>query len=93
MPAVNTNTAWFQLAEVYGKPYGGSPPIGLDLSDFHENGVNHFMMNQDANHGYARAWTDLPPTTANGTPSSTTSTSRPTTPARSRSTSTANCRP
>lgn len=57
MPAVNTNTAWFQLAEVYGKPYGGSPPIGLDLSDFHENGVNHFMMNQDANHGYARAWT------------------------------------
>jgi hypothetical protein len=57
MPAVNTDTAWFELAEVYGKPYGGSPPISLNLSDYGENGVNHFMMNQDATNGYARAWT------------------------------------
>jgi hypothetical protein len=57
MPAVNTNNSWFQLAELYGKPYGGSPPVSVDLSDFHENGINHFIMNQDANHGYARAWT------------------------------------
>jgi hypothetical protein len=57
MPAVNTDNAWFELAEVYGKPYGGSPPISLNLSDYGENGVNHFMMNQDATNGYARAWT------------------------------------
>jgi hypothetical protein len=57
MPAVNTNNSWFQLAELYGKPYGGSPPVSVDLSDFHENGVNHFIMDQDATNGYARAWT------------------------------------
>jgi hypothetical protein len=57
MPAVDTNSSWFQLAEVYGKPYGGSPPVSVALSDFDESGVNHFEMDQDATNGYARAWT------------------------------------
>lgn len=57
MPAVNTNNAWFELAEVYGKPYGGSPPVSVCLSDWGQNGVNHFIMNQDATNGYKRAWT------------------------------------
>jgi hypothetical protein len=57
MPAVNTNNAWFELAEIYGKPYGGSPTVSVSLSDFGQNGQNHFMMNQDASHGWARAWT------------------------------------
>lgn len=26
-----TITTWFQAAEVYGQPYGGSPPIGIDV--------------------------------------------------------------
>jgi hypothetical protein len=57
MPAVDTNTAWFELAEIYGKPYNGSPTVSVSLSDFGHNGVNHFIMSQDASHNYARAWT------------------------------------
>jgi Polysaccharide lyase len=56
-PAVDTNSAFFQMAEVYGQPYGGSPTVSVALSNFGENGVNHFMMNQDATNGYKRAWT------------------------------------
>jgi len=62
MPAVNTDNAWFELAEIYGKPYGGSPPVSVGLSDYGENGQNHFMMNQDARDGYKRAWTGPPAT-------------------------------
>ena len=57
MPAVDTNKAWFELAEIYGQPYNGSPPVSVALSDWNENGQNHFIMNQDASHGYQRAWT------------------------------------
>jgi hypothetical protein len=57
MPAVDTDTAWFELAEVYGQPYDGSPAVSVSLSDWGQNGVNHFMMDQDATNGYARAWT------------------------------------
>jgi hypothetical protein len=57
MPAVDTNKTWFELAEIYGKPYNGSPTVSVALSDFGQNGINHFEMIQDANHGYARAWT------------------------------------
>lgn len=56
-PAVDTNTAWFSLAEIYGPPFGGSPTVSVALSDWHENGQNHFIMNQDARYGWRRAWT------------------------------------
>jgi Polysaccharide lyase len=57
MAPVDTESDWFQLAEIYGQPYGGSPTVSVALSDFGENGQNHFVMNQDATHGYKRAWT------------------------------------
>lgn len=59
VPATST---WFNLAEIYGKPYGGSPPVSFGLSDVGESGQNHFVMNQDATNGYKRAWTGPPAT-------------------------------
>jgi len=56
-PPINTNGAWFNLAEIYGSPWGGSPAVSLGLSDYREHRHNHFMMNQDAHHNYHRAWT------------------------------------
>ena len=58
-PAVG---AWLNLAEVYGPPFGGSPPISIGLSDIGESGQNHFIMDQDATNSYRRAWTGPPAT-------------------------------
>lgn len=41
---------WFQFAEIYGKPYGGSPPLGLDVVG------NRFGLWRDATHGYDNPW-------------------------------------
>jgi hypothetical protein len=57
VPAVDTNTAFFEMAEIYGAPFNGSPTVSVGLSDYGENGVNHFVMNQNASYGYKRAWT------------------------------------
>jgi Polysaccharide lyase len=56
-PPVRSNDAWFNLAEIYGSPWNGSPAVSLGLSDYRHRRHNHFMMNQDAHHHYHRAWT------------------------------------
>ncbi len=56
-PSVDPMTSFFELAEIYGPPYGGSPPVGVTISDWGTHGVNHFQMTQDGNHGHKLAWT------------------------------------
>ena len=42
---------WFQVAEIYGPPYGGSPTIGIDV-------VGHrLQLSRDVTHGYDVIWT------------------------------------
>jgi len=41
---------WFQVAEFYGVPYGGSPPIGLDVRG------NRLGLWRDITHGYDNPW-------------------------------------
>ncbi len=43
-------TNWFQFAEFYGAPYGGSPPIGLDVKG------NSLGLFRDKTHGYDNPW-------------------------------------
>lgn len=52
--AVPPVTGWFQFAEVYGPPHGGSPPLGLSIIAV--NGVNHFAAFRGARYSYDRIW-------------------------------------
>lgn len=52
-PAIGT---WSGLAQVYGPPYAGSPPVSFGINDIGQNGQNHFAMNQNATYGYKRVW-------------------------------------
>jgi hypothetical protein len=45
-----TIPTWFQFAEVYGHPYGGSPPIGLDIEG------NRMGLWRDATHNMDNPW-------------------------------------
>ena len=45
---------WFQVSEIYGKPYGGSPTIGQDL--IHDSAGWHYCLQRDATHGYDKPW-------------------------------------
>ncbi len=44
-----TRGKWFQIAEIYGPPYDGSPTIGIDLTA-DGNGHNHLALGLDATH-------------------------------------------
>jgi len=52
-PAVNKG--WWQVAELYGKPYGGSPPIGVYL--WNVSGTNRFILQRQ---GASVLWTSPP---------------------------------
>lgn len=41
---------WFQFAELDGAPFGGSPPVGLDIEG------NHFGLYRDATHNFDAIW-------------------------------------
>jgi hypothetical protein len=45
-----STTNWFQVAELYGQPYGGSPPLGIDVAG------NNLVLSRDATHGYDTPW-------------------------------------
>ena len=45
-----TIPTWFQFAEVYGPPFGGSPPIGLDIEG------NRMGLWRDATHNFDNPW-------------------------------------
>jgi hypothetical protein len=47
-PTIN-NQYFFQVAEIYGPPYGGSPTVGLDLES-DSAGRNHLKLDLDAAH-------------------------------------------
>jgi hypothetical protein len=49
-PAVNKG--WWQVDELYGKPYGGSPPIGIYIWNI--NGANHYLLQRQGGTVY---WT------------------------------------
>lgn len=62
-PLIPTNVPpvkgpWFQWCEVYGPPYGGSPPWGCDI--YAVNGVNHYGAGRGARYGYDRIWAGPP---------------------------------
>jgi hypothetical protein len=42
---------WMQVAEVYGPPFGGSPPIGVDVVG------NRLVLSRDATHNWDKVWT------------------------------------
>jgi Polysaccharide lyase len=43
-------TNWFQIAELYGPPYGGSPPIGIYVSG------RSLVLGRDVTHHYDTPW-------------------------------------
>ena len=45
-----TPTDWFQVAEIYGPPFGGSPSMGFDLDG------NRLVFERDPTHNYDRPW-------------------------------------
>jgi hypothetical protein len=45
----SASAGWFQVAEVYGQPYGGSPTMGIDLSA-DSSGLNHIVLARDVTH-------------------------------------------
>ncbi len=45
-----TIPTWFQFAEIFGHPYGGSPPIGLDVEG------NRMGLWRDATHNFDNPW-------------------------------------
>ena len=53
-----TSHGWFQVAEIYGQPYGGSPTIGLDLIS--AGGSNRLVLERDATHNYDKPWVGPP---------------------------------
>jgi hypothetical protein len=55
-PAVKGGSGFFQIAEIYGPPYGGSPTIGIDLFPG-AGGRPLISLQRDASHGYDRPWT------------------------------------
>jgi hypothetical protein len=42
-PVLDWHKGWMQIAELYGRPYGGSPPIGIGLTNY-GTGVNHYQL-------------------------------------------------
>ena len=51
-----TSSGFFQIAEMYGPPHGGSPPIGIDLFPG-AGGRPRVTLQRDANFGYDQPWT------------------------------------
>lgn len=51
--------SWFQFAEIYGPPFGGSPSMGFDLGS---NG--RMSLDRDSTHGYDSAWVQSSPIVA-----------------------------
>jgi hypothetical protein len=51
----STKGWWFQVAELYGAPYGGSPPIGIFV-DADSTGKNHLSLRRDATHNHDQVW-------------------------------------
>ena len=47
--------SFFQIAEIYGPPHGGSPPIGIDLVAG-TGGRPRVVLERDANFGYDQPW-------------------------------------
>lgn len=45
-----TPTDWFQIAEIYGPPFGGSPSMGIDMVG------NRIGLARDETHGYDTPW-------------------------------------
>jgi hypothetical protein len=45
-----STATWFQVAELYGQPYGGSPPLGVYVVG------NNLVLGRDVTHGYDAPW-------------------------------------
>ena len=43
-------TDWFQISEIYGPPFGGSPSMGIDMEG------NRIVLARDETHGYDTPW-------------------------------------
>ena len=50
-PVIDWHKGWYQVAELYGRPYGGSPPVGIGLTNY-ATGVNHLQL---VDH-YGKVW-------------------------------------
>eukprot|EP01111_Echinosteliopsis_oligospora_P006548 TRINITY_DN20744_c0_g1_i1.p1 TRINITY_DN20744_c0_g1~~TRINITY_DN20744_c0_g1_i1.p1 ORF type:complete len:271 (+),score=47.74 TRINITY_DN20744_c0_g1_i1:3-815(+) len=48
-------TDWFQIAEIYGPPYEGSPSMGVDICH-----GDRLCFQRDASHNYDDIWTSSP---------------------------------
>lgn len=46
---------WFQFAEMYGPPYGGSPSMGIGI-----RGGDRISFDRDESHGYDSIWASSP---------------------------------
>lgn len=46
-PVIDWHKGWMQVAELYGQPYGGSPPIGIGLTNY-GTGINHYQLSDHA---------------------------------------------
>lgn len=49
-----TPESWFQISEIYGPPFGGSPSMGVDMDG------DRIAFSRDETHGYDSPWKSAP---------------------------------